>query len=146
MSVLRRLGLFAGLPALPFPVSGLPVDAPQSPAATPKAEWAPGWSFNLPPILKRDEAVKPVCDWTCTHRILYQTAYSAVSSGIEYAMVTYDAQEWCFEQESAWCPQVVESQTTAIAARSSYMEISSGACDEPCLLISMAEVARKGAL
>lgn len=150
MSASRCVSLLAGLILAPYTAFGLPVDNSQAPATTVNPGWAPGYSFGLPPILRRDDdfdqTSEAVCDWTCTHRLLFQTAYSAASSGIEYAMATYNAQTFCFNQETAWCPQIVDSETTAIASKSSFMSINYEACDGACLLAAMNEVSRRGAM
>lgn len=147
MRATRFAGFVAGILPPASIVVGLPVESTHSLGTTPNPAWAPGYRFALPPILKRDgEPAPPACDWVCAHRLLYQTAFSAASSGIEFAMATYNVQTFCFEQEAAWCPPLVESSTTMIASKSSFMTIDYAACDDACLLLSMHEVSRRGAM
>lgn len=172
---MRPFSLIAFTAALlgfnPASVFGLPFNNSQSPAVLQKVEWGQGCPLRLPSILKRghgdddyvhdDEnedyvgenddaaAAAPTqtpCDRVCIYRLLYQAAFTAVSSGIEYGMVTHKSQDFCFKEDADRCPQLVESEMTAIASRSSYLSMDYDACDSACLLTALNEVSRKGAL
>lgn len=147
MRILRDAALLASsLLFIQSPVSGFPLDAflsTDTPHSTPKLTLED--LFTAPSIVQRDTP-EPLCDLTCTYRILFQAAYSAASAGIEYGMATHKAQDFCFKEGEQWCPQLVDSSTTMIASKSSYMEIENYVCDESCMLVALAEVSRRGGL
>lgn len=149
MSVLRGVGFLASLLlATQSPVSGFPLDAVSSAntsQSTPKLTLKDLFTLEVPSVLKRNTP-EPLCDLTCTYRILFQAAYSAASVGIEYGMATHKAQNFCFNEGEQWCPQLVDSATTMVASKSSYMGIENELCDEAWMLVALAEVSRRGGL
>ena len=60
----------------------------------------------------------PACDSACLRRLLYQTAYSSASDGVNLVMDAYDSHEWCFSNDNIdWCPEMINNSISGIVGR-----------------------------